>query len=69
MPNGNIKNKYPPFQEDKLTFAVPFYKVDGRIVSKEYYFLDGETRQRCRIIKELDIPANKNKKKTVNNKG
>lgn len=69
MPNGNTKNKYPPFIEDKLAFAVPFYNVEGKIVSKEYYFLNGETRQRCRIIKGLGIPTNSNKKKIVPNKG
>jgi hypothetical protein len=67
MPNQKVK--YPPFQEDKLAFAVPLYKVDGKIVSKEYYFKDQETFERCRIIKELDYSANKNKKETVNNKG
>jgi hypothetical protein len=68
MPIQKAK-RFPPFQEDKLAFAVPLYRVDGKIVSKEYYFYDGETFEKCRIIQELDIPTNKNKKKTVSNKG
>jgi len=67
MPNQKVK--YPPFQEDKLAFAVPLYRVDGKIVSKEYYFKDQETFERCRIIKELDTIAKKNNKKKVSNKG